>query len=139
MDCTFCGMPHMEWRMDENVGKSRLWDNNMNFWHDCKESPEAKKKEADLMWKKKRAAVLKEERQKKIIKLKTPIYCVKCVKSFKPIEPCKHMIEDGFELGVDGGDFYADTFKAIERRRQLQEKKNQSKQQKNKASLDKFI
>jgi len=108
--------------MDENTSKSKLWDTNMNFWHDCKESPQAKKKIKDDEFAIERKEVLLEEKRRKVGKLTTPIYCVACSKSFKPNEPCKHMIEDGFELGVDGGDFYSDSFKAKERRKLIKKK-----------------
>lgn len=131
MDCIFCGLPHMEWRMDENVSKSRIWDTNMNFWHDCKESPDAKKKKQNEEFAKQRQKELLEQRKFKAAKLKTPIYCVECEGSVKPYEPCKHMIRDGFEVGKDGSDFYSDSFKARERREQLKAKKK-------KTSLDSF-
>lgn len=127
MDCPYCSMPYMEWRMDEIVSKNRLYDTNIGIWHDCKESPQAKKKKKDEAWLKKRQEILKNERKKKIEKLTTPIHCHACNKSYRPNEPCKHMIEDGFEIGKDGSDFYADTFKATERRNYLKKKREEKK------------
>lgn len=137
MDCPYCKMPYMEWRMDETTAKSKLWDTNLGLWHDCKESPQAKKKKADQEWKNKREKILLEERKKKIIKLKTPIFCLACQKSYKPNQPCKHMIDDGFELGVDGSDFYSDTPKAIARREQIKAKKK--RESKKKSQLENFF
>lgn len=122
MDCPYCQMPYMEWRMDEVVSKNRLYDTNIGTWHDCKESPQAKKKKADEEWRKKREEVLLEERKKKKHKLTTPVYCPSCNESIKPTTPCNHMREDGFELGVDGAGFYDDSKKSEERRKQLKEK-----------------
>ena len=137
MDCPYCSMPYMEYRMDENLGKSKLWDTNMNFWHDCKESPQAKKKIKDDEFVKERKEILLEEKMRKIGKLKTPVFCINCGKAQYPSQPCKHMLEDGFELGVDGGDFYSDSYKATERRKIL--KKNNLKLKKpNRSTLDSF-
>lgn len=140
MDCQYCGMQYMEWRMDEVVSKSRLWDTNMNFWHDCKESPQAKKKKLDAEWKKKRDEVIRAERIRKINKLKSFVFCFQCNKGIKTATPCKHMIADGFEVGRDGGDFYSDSFKAVERRKYLKKQMKKSKNIKPKKSgLDGFV
>ena len=48
----------MEWRLDENTSKSKIWDGNIGIWHDCKESPQAKKQKADSK------AAAKEEKKK---------------------------------------------------------------------------
>lgn len=141
MDCPYCSFPHMEWRMDEVVSKGRIWDTNLGLWHDCKESPDAKRKKQNEEFKKEREAILLEERKRKVGKLKTPIYCHLCAKAHKPNNPCDHMIQDGFEIGVDGGDFYADTFKANERRKYLKDKlkKGELKRKPSKKGLDGFV
>jgi len=124
-------MPHMEFRMDESTARSRMWDDNLNLWHDCKESPEAKRKKQNEEFAKQRKKDLLDQRKFKVAKLRTPIYCVECAKSVKPYLPCKHMIRDGFEVGKDGSDFYSDNFNARDRREQLKKKKK-------KISLDSF-
>jgi len=127
-------MSYMEYRMDENTSKSKLWDTNMNFWHDCKESPQSKKKIKDEEFTKERKAFLLEEKHRKIGKMKTPLFCFNCNKAQYPSQPCNHMLEDGFELGVDGGDFYSDSYKATERRKFLRKQKSNSP----KSTLDSF-
>ena len=107
-----------------------MWDSNMNFWHDCKESQQAKKKMKDEKFQKE----LLEIRKQKVAILKTPVYCFHCQKSIKPIQPCKHMKEDGFEVGKDGSDFYSDSYKARDRRKYLKKKMKVKK----KISLDSF-
>jgi len=123
MDCPFCKMPYMEWRLDENTSKTKIWDGNIGIWHDCKESPQAKKQKADSDWSKKRDEVLRHERLNKIAKLKAVIFCYHCEKGIKASSPCKHLIEDGFEFGKDGGDFYSDSYKSKQRRKLLKKPK----------------
>lgn len=123
-------MPYMEYRMDEITSKTRMWDSNMNFWHDCKESPQAKKKKKDEEFQKELLGI----RKQKVALLTTSIFCFHCQKSVKPIKPCKHMLEDGFEVGVDGSDFYSDSYKAKARRKLLKKQKKTKK----KISLDSF-
>jgi len=120
--------------MDEISGKTRLWDSNMNFWHECTKSPQAKKKKKDEEFQKE----LLQIRKAKIALLKTPVFCFHCQKSVKPIQPCKHMLEDGFEVGVDGSDFYSDSYKARDRRKYLKKKMKKIKKLKKKISLDSF-
>ena len=119
MDCPYCTMPYMQWRMDETTSNGKIWDTNLGLWHDCEKSPEAIKKNKDAEFLKERQEILREQILRKIGKLKTPIYCVGCGKARYASEPCKHMIADGFELGVDGGDFYSDSYKAKDRRKYL--------------------
>jgi len=116
--------------MDEVISKNKLFDTNLGIWHDCKKSPEAKRKKKEQEFKKQREKELLEMRKEKVRKLKTPVFCHACNKAFRPKEPCKHMIADGFEIGVDGGDFYSDTFKAIERRKYLKSKMKEKKRMK---------
>lgn len=125
--------------MDEIVSKNKLYDTNLGFWHDCKESPEAKRKKKDEEFQKERQAVLLDQRKLKVGKLKTPVYCFECVKANLPTQPCEHMIRDGFEVGTDGGDFYSDTFKATERRKYLQDKIKKMKHKPTKKGLDSFV
>ena len=129
----------MEYRMDETTGRSRMWDTNMNFWHDCKESPQAKKKQKDEKFQRERQEFLRNARQEKIKKLKTPIFCNWCNKSIPAYEPCDHMIADGFEVGVDGSDFYSDSFKAKERRKFLKDRMQQKLKEKTKPKMDSFF
>lgn len=135
MDCPYCTMPYMEWRMDEIVSKNKLFDTNIGIWHDCQKSPQAKKKKKHEEFLKKRESELLEMRKEKVRKLKTPVFCHSCGKALRPNQPCEHMIADGFEIGVDGGDFYADTFKAEERRKYLKNKRKEDKKMK----LEKFF
>ena len=107
-----------------------MWDSNMNFWHDCKESPQAIKKKKDEEFQKELLGI----RKQKVALLTTSIFCFHCQKSVKPIKPCKHMLEDGFEVGVDGSDFYSDSYKAKARRKLLKKQKKTKK----KISLDSF-
>jgi len=137
VDCPYCSMPYMEWRMDENTSKGKLWDTNMGLWHDCKESPQAKKKIADTEWTEKRDEVLREERRGKVMKLKAIIFCSSCNKGIQASNPCEHLLADGFEVGVDTANFYSDSYRSTERRKLLRQK-NKRKDKPNTTSLDSF-
>lgn len=114
----------MEFRTDEITAKNKVWDNNLNLWHDCKKSPEAKRKKENEEF-----AI--NQRKFKVARLKTPVYCIECNHAVKLYEPCNHMIRDGFRIGIDGSDFYSDSYVSVSRREQL---KNSQK----KISLDSF-
>ena len=127
----------MELRMDEVTSKYKTWDTNLGLWHDCKESPEAKRKKANEEFKKEREEQLLKQRQQKANLLKTPVFCYQCKCARYPIDPCEHMIADGFEKGVDGSNFYSDTFESIERRKYLKQKMKTAKEPQ-KINLDSF-
>ena len=99
--------------MDENTSKSRIWDTNLNLWHDCKKNPAEQKRKQDEWFKK----------WKDRFRYKVPIWCCVCNKSFPYTDVCDHIRADGFEEGRDTCEFYADSYGAHNRREAVRKKK----------------
>ena len=116
VDCPFCQMPYMEWRMDENTSKSKLWDTNMNFWHKCQNKLQQKKEQAEKL-------DLWYQNWKTRWKYKVPIWCYACNKSYPYTDVCQHIRADGFIEGKDTCEFYADSYSARQRRDAIRRKR----------------
>ncbi len=119
--CRWCDREesYFELRQNEHTGKWNIWDNNLGTFHSCDKNPQLKKEREEY------------EARKQLYKInKIPIFCYTCQKSFPRLEPCSHILADGFIPGKDNASFYADTRQAEEKRNLIKMKIKQQNEPK---------
>lgn len=120
--CNWCDKeePYFELRQNEHSGKWNIWDNNLGLFHSCPQNKQQQREKEDY------------EARKQLIEhnkmmFSIPVYCNTCGKSFPALEPCSHIVADGYITGKDNASFYANTKQAEEKRKlikkQMQRKK----------------
>lgn len=110
VECSYCHRDVFSFRMNENTGKTILWDDNLGVIHSCDKNPfdVRKRKEEDMSKWKHKFDVEK--------KFEIPIYCPRCNIAYKPTAVCGHILSDGFKEGIDTIEFYSDNPKQVEKR-----------------------
>jgi len=105
--CNWCDRDeqYFELRQNEHTGKWIIWDNNLGTFHSCNQNPQQKKEREDY-----------EARKKLFLFNKVPILCSICSKKYSRLEPCSHILADGFIPGKDNASFYSNSREAEERR-----------------------
>ena len=126
VECSYCKRDVFSFRIDENTGKTILWNDNLGVIHYCDKNPfDVKKRNEEklLKWK------TKFDKDKKF---DIPIYCPRCNIAYKPTAVCGHLLESGFLEGIDTIEFFSDNPKMVELRKQRLKEFLEKNKEKNK-------